>query len=130
MKVQIYAKALAGACERYLAAFEASNVKAKTDFIASYILPKPHPPIITGKYIGWWIFRRWIEETIPQPDKIGTLEEAQRQADIFYSWQPNNKILILQAIARHKRPETMFEMTDEELAPIAKYLSEFEPERI
>lgn len=107
MKVQIYAKALAGACTRYQEAL----IKE---------LMAPYSITITT---GWWIWRKTETQIV---SRTATEAKIWAEANNPLFW----KSRLLLAISMHKRPETLFDITDDELSAIAAWLSEFEPERI
>jgi hypothetical protein len=113
VKVQIYAGALVAAADRYLAAIEPEFQKEEAR-IAKDVADRQAE---YGKPRKWW-------------DILGF-----PMLPMYPIWpnkytEQRHRVETFRAIAKHKRPETLLEITDPELEGIAPYLSEYEPERI
>lgn len=112
MKVQINAGALVAAADRYIVKIDARYAELYKAEIDKLQQPK---------YIKFlfWVF------TI----KGLTYEQAVARADHWNrSWNADTTLKrahTFKAIAKHKNPNTILEITDPELEGIAPYLSEF-----
>lgn len=135
MKVQINAGALVGACERYIAATDKRLLEDLERQIQSYMVPYTHPPGRVGKpiIVGWWLWKttKWVTKTVTYPEVRRTRDEAEKYALTYYGRKNGigiasyDRAVQFRAIAKHKNPNTLLEITDPELEGIAPYLSEF-----
>jgi hypothetical protein len=134
MKVQVYANAITKACERRIEVWDKDEKDQLVRRIREYSEPYKPEPKIELVLTGFWLWKTHKAIAIEQPIVTRTEEEIREKANSSVFRMRNTefgqKVWNLFYISRHKRPETLIEMTAEELAPIAEYLSVFESERI
>lgn len=113
MKVQINAGALVAACQRYILSQETVYTESKADVVKNCTAD------VTS---GWWLWHKTAPRmSRHQADTLSAQWEARHRDSNL----PLRRAIIFLAIAKHKNPNTLLEITDPELEGIAPYLSEF-----
>ena len=118
MKVSVSAWALATACDQYITAKIKQDAKDYDTLVENYMAPKT-------RTVGWGPWRKVITEQMDRD-----LAESLVNTWMARYGQISQQILDLRSIAKYKAPQTLMEITSEELGPLCKYLPECVSERI
>lgn len=130
MKVQINAGALAAACGRYIVMVEKHHSEGRAASIKHSLetanIPTTAEETVT---IGRWWWKQSYQKLVAGSPRVSTPAEAEDRATRVWGNLPYNqsyqRAQLFLAIAKHKNPNTLLEITDPELEGIAPYLSEF-----
>lgn len=129
MKVQIYAGALAAACDKAIEARQKWLDDARQETVDKALLPYRVQPTYRREKTGIWPFQTLRTVEIPSPELQRTPAEAKAFAEAAWSqfnYGPPQGTLRLRDIAKHKNPNTLLELTDQELEGISQYLAPYD----